>query len=46
MLNIIKKIICKIKGHDWEVYAYSTGYHSYDIEKAGHCKRCGADTHT
>jgi hypothetical protein len=41
----LKKLICKIKGHDWEIYVYSTGYYSYDVEKAGHCKRCGLDTH-
>ena len=45
MNKYIKKLICKIFGHDWEFYAYSTGYYSYDIEKAGHCKRCGYDTH-
>lgn len=41
----IKKLLCKHKGHDWEVYSYSTGYYSYDVEMAGYCKRCGFDTH-
>jgi hypothetical protein len=42
-----KRLVCKIKGHDWETYAYMPkgGYYSYDFEQAGHCKRCGADTH-
>ena len=47
MFKIIRRFICKCKGHDWEVYAVSTGlgYYSYDIEKAGQCKRCGVTTH-
>ena len=45
MIKWVKRLICKWKGHDWEVYAYQTGYWSYDIEQAGHCKRCGVDTH-
>lgn len=40
-----KELICQHKGHDWETYAFSTGYFSYDVEQAGHCKRCGFDTH-
>lgn len=39
------EMACKIKGHDFETYAYQTGYYSYDVEMAGHCKRCGFDTH-
>lgn len=41
----IKRLICKYKGHDFEIYEFSTGYYSYDIEMAGCCKRCGFDTH-
>lgn len=44
--QFVKELICKLKGHDWETYAYSTGYYSYDVEQAGHCKRCGFDTHS
>ncbi|HGZ2470664.1 TPA: hypothetical protein ACOITX_000208 [Enterococcus faecalis] len=31
--------------HDWSVYAYPTGPYPTDIEMAGHCKKCGYDTH-
>lgn len=31
--------------HDWSVYAYQTGPYPTDIEMAGHCKKCGYDTH-
>jgi len=41
----IKRMICKIFGHKWEIYEYRTGYWSYDIEMAGHCSRCDFDTH-
>lgn len=41
----IKKLVCKIFGHKWSIYEHKTGYYSYDIEMAGHCSRCGADTH-
>jgi hypothetical protein len=42
----LKRLICKIFGHKWESYAYMPygGYYSYDLQQAGHCKRCGADT--
>lgn len=45
LIQHIKRLICKRKGHDWESYTVSTGYWSYDIEQAGYCKRCGEDTH-
>lgn len=45
MFRWIKRLICKYKGHDFEVYPHCTGYYSYDVEMAGHCKRCGFDTH-
>lgn len=45
LIKKVKKLICKIFGHKWEIYTYQTGYYSYDIEQAGHCKRCGFDTH-
>lgn len=46
-MNIIRKFICKLIGHKWELYAYMPkgGYYSYDCEQAGHCNRCGTDTH-
>ena len=31
--------------HEYEVYAYPTGSNPTDIEMAGHCKKCGYDTH-
>ena len=37
----IKKIICKYFGHDFEVYPSDRDR----FEMAGHCKRCGYDTH-
>lgn len=40
-----KRLLCRIFGHKWEIYEYRTGYQSYDIEMAGHCSRCGEDTH-
>jgi len=45
-IQFANKLICKHKGHDWETYAYSTGYYSYDVEQAGHCRRCHFDTHS
>lgn len=36
---------CNVKGHDFEIYEYSTGHWSNDVEMAGHCTRCGFDTH-
>jgi len=45
LIQEIKEFICKIRGHDWETYEYKTGYWLYDIEQAGHCRRCGFDTH-
>jgi hypothetical protein len=45
IIKRIKRFICKIFGHKWSIYAYKTGYESYDIEKAGYCERCGYDTH-
>lgn len=45
MMMFIKRLICKYKGHDWETYVVSTVYWSHDIEQAGFCLRCGADTH-
>ena len=41
----VRKLLCGIFGHKWHIYAHSTGYYSYDIEQAGHCYICGADTH-
>lgn len=41
----IGRLICRYKDHDWTIYAVSTGYESNDIEQAGYCERCGADTH-
>ena len=46
MFKRIRKIICKQFGHKWEIYSVSAGYCSYDVEEAGHCKRCGCDTHS
>ncbi|HBI1801751.1 TPA: hypothetical protein I0F96_RS05360 [Enterococcus faecalis] len=31
--------------HEYEAYAYQTGPYPTDIEMAGHCKKCGYDTH-
>jgi hypothetical protein len=45
VVNYIKRLICKRKGHEWVTYTVSTGYWSYDIEMAGYCTRCGYDTH-
>lgn len=45
-IQATKELICKHKGHDWETYAYSTGFYAYDVEQAGSCKRCGFDTHS
>lgn len=45
MINWIKRLICKYKGHEWEAYTVSTGYWGNDIEQAGYCKRCKWDTH-
>jgi len=44
-MKTIKKLLCRIFGHKWEIYEHKTGYWSYDIEMAGYCKRCGYDTH-
>ena len=43
----IKRLICKLIGHKFVIYPKPTGlkYYSYDVEKAGYCKRCGFDTH-
>jgi len=43
-MKAIKKLLCHLFGHKWEIYEHRTGYWSYDIEMAGHCKRCGYDT--
>ena len=40
-----KRILCKLFGHKWITYSYSTGYYSYDVEQAGICRRCGCETH-
>lgn len=40
-----KRIICRLVGHKFIIYPKPTGYYSYDVEKAGYCKRCGFDTH-
>lgn len=45
MITWVKKLICKWKGHDWMVYSFDTGYSPGDVEMAGHCNRCGVDTH-
>lgn len=38
--------ICEREGHVFETYAFHIGspYDNYS-EQAGHCKRCGYDTH-
>lgn len=36
---------CNQAGHDFEIYSHPTGYYSYDVEMAGHCNKCGFDTH-
>jgi hypothetical protein len=41
-VQVIKPETCD---HDWSVYAYPTGPYPTDIEMAGHCKKCGYDTH-
>ncbi|EGO8565834.1 hypothetical protein EID31_14450 [Enterococcus faecalis] len=41
-LQVINPETCD---HDWSVYAYPTGTYPTDIEIAGHCKKCGYDTH-
>lgn len=45
MVIRLKRLLCRCFGHKWEVYEHRTGYWSYDIEMAGHCSRCGLDTH-
>ena len=47
MTRWIKRLICRVFGHQWESYAYMPkgGYWPTDMEQAGHCKRCDADTH-
>ena len=45
-IQFVKELICKKYGHDWESYAYSTGYYPGDVEQAGHCERCHFDTHS
>jgi len=37
---IMYHLVCKRKLHIWENYK-STGYHSYEIEQALYCARCG-----
>jgi len=44
-MKFIKRLICRLIGHDFEIYPHPIGYYSYDVEKAGICKRCGYDTH-
>lgn len=48
-LNYLSEVwFVKIKGHNWEVYPYYYGNslcYNDDVEMAGHCERCGADTH-
>ncbi|EOI54821.1 hypothetical protein [Enterococcus gilvus] len=41
----IKRWMCKLKGHNFESYEFRTGPYPLDIEEAGHCTRCGFDTH-
>lgn len=44
MILFIKRLICRIKGHDF--YEYGIYDHNHDIiEVAGECQRCGFDTH-
>ena len=45
MVKWIKRLICKYKGHKWDMYEVSVGYGSNEIEQAGYCLRCGEDTH-
>lgn len=45
MFRFIRCMICKLHGHNFEIYEHRYGIHSTDIEMAGHCKRCGYDTH-
>lgn len=42
----LNKMICKYKGHNFEIYWFQSGHQFYnDIEQAGLCLRCGFDTH-
>lgn len=44
LIRYFKRKVCQHKGHDFDSYAFY--YDPYDIpEQAGHCKRCGYDTH-
>ena len=45
MIQYIKRLICKRKGHKWITYTVNTSGWYYDIEQAGYCERCGEDTH-
>ena len=40
-MTLIKKIICKYFGHNFEIYPSDRDR----FEMAGYCKRCGYDTH-
>lgn len=45
MFRFIRCLICRWRGHKFEVYEYRYGMYPTDIEMAGNCKRCGYDTH-
>ena len=46
-MNMEQAEICKKIGHDFETYThwYENATSSTDCEQAGHCNRCGFDTH-
>lgn len=46
MIKLIKRLICKYRGHKFESYVFRTGPYPLDIEQAGHCTRCDFDTHS
>lgn len=45
MINFIKRLICRYKGHDWVAYPYYHDVYDSIPEMAGGCQRCGVDTH-
>ena len=38
MIQYIKRLICKRKGHKWITYTANTSDWYYDIEQAGYCE--------
>jgi len=47
MIKLINRLICNLFGHKLTIYTYYNNpcNNSYDIEMAGHCERCGWDSH-